>query len=74
MAENNNLSKEEAQKMIREKDRIRSMYHQYHTGQMMGDKNNYDLCINTSELGIETAIDVIAKAYERKKENRNAEK
>lgn len=72
--EYNCLSKDEAKKIIKEKDKIRSMYHQYHTGQVMGDKNHYDLCVNTYALGIETAIDVIATAYERKKESGNAQK
>ena len=45
---------EDAKKAIKEKDKIIAMYHQYHTGQSIGDKNTYDLLINTSSLGIDT--------------------
>lgn len=43
------------------KDRQRKDYYYFHTGQEWGKKENYDLCLNTSALGYETCVDIIAR-------------
>ena len=59
-----NLSSREAHNMIKIKDKKRKMYHNYHCDLHWGDSRGYDLCINSSKLGIEGTADVI-EAYIR---------
>ena len=42
-------------------DKKRENYHAYYTNQDWKDKKNYDLVINTSETGIEKAIEEVIK-------------
>ncbi len=42
----------EAYSRMRKKDRDRYNYFKYHTGQIYNDPTNYDLCVNSSVLGI----------------------
>ena len=44
---------------IQSVDKERAKYYEFMTGQKWGDKANYDICLNTSELGIEKAIQSI---------------
>lgn len=53
---------EEAQKKVKNADRSRSTYYNYHTGAKWGDPDNYDLVINTDKVTAEGAVEVI-KAY-----------
>lgn len=45
-------------------DKARKKYCAFHTGTKFGDANYYDICINTSTLGIQTATDTICKLAE----------
>jgi len=56
------VSEEAAKKKIREVDKDRSSYYRYYTDQVWGDVNNYDLCVNSSRIGVSGTVDVI-KAY-----------
>ncbi len=49
----------EANQRIDEIDKARASYYKYYTGKNWADVTNYDLCINTSEIGFEKAVDVI---------------
>ena len=49
----------EANQRIEEIDKARAAYYKYYTGGNWADVNNYDLCINTTEIGFEKAVDVI---------------
>ncbi len=40
-------------------DKGRSKYYKYYTGETWGDRENYDLMINTSLCGIDGAVDII---------------
>jgi cytidylate kinase len=51
-----------AKKKIKEVDKDRSSYYRYYTDQVWGDVNNYDLCVNSSRIGVSGTVDVI-KAY-----------
>lgn len=44
---------ETACKIICNKENERASYYNYYTGQRWGNAANYDLCINSSVLGIE---------------------
>lgn len=55
-----NISQRQALDRIAVKDKQRKDYYQFHTGQEWGRKENYDFCLNTSMLGYETCVDIIA--------------
>lgn len=69
-AELEDIDLKTARKRIEEIDRKRAIYHQYHTGETWGDKVNYDLCIDSSKTGVDTAVELIAYYYRVKKEER----
>ena len=56
------LNEEQAKKLIKEVDKDRSSYYRYYTDQVWGDCEYYDLCIDSSRLGVDGAVKVI-KAY-----------
>ena len=43
-------------------DKRRSNYHNFHTGEKWGKVENYDLCIKSSKVGIDKAVEIV-KAY-----------
>ena len=45
---------------LQEKDKRRSVNYQHYTGRVWGAAENYDICINTSAVGIEAAADFVA--------------
>ena len=49
----------EARKKIKEVDKDRSSFYRYYSDQTWGDAQNYDLCINSSKLGVEGTVQVI---------------
>ena len=53
------LSESEAKDFIEKKDKKRKRYHNYHISLHWGDSRLYDLCINSSRLGIEGTIDAL---------------
>lgn len=53
------LTKEAAQNMILYTDKKRKGYHNYYCKGKWGDSRNYDLCINSSRLGIEGTVDIL---------------
>lgn len=55
------ISEAEAVTMVRKKDKDRKAYYDYHTGKGWGKARNYDLCINSSRLGIEETAERLAK-------------
>ena len=44
---------------LRKHDKKRSTYYNLNTGQKWGAKDNYDLCLNSSKIGIEMCADLI---------------
>ena len=53
------LTEEEAEDMILSTDKKRKGYHNYYCKRKWGDSRNYDLCINSSRLGIEGTVDIL---------------
>lgn len=53
------LSEEQAKKLIREVDKDRASFYRYYTDQIWGEAGNYDLCIDSSRLGVEGTVQVI---------------
>ena len=53
------VTPKEAHERIVSLDRARAAYYKYYTGKNWDDVRNYDLCINTSNIGFEKAVDII---------------
>lgn len=51
--------------MIQKTDKQRASYYNYYTNKKWGDAISYDLCINSSVLGIDGTVDLILKAVEK---------
>ena len=57
------LTEKEIKKQILSIDKNRAKYYDYYTGNKWGDKSNYDLCINTTDVVIKEIVPVIAKIF-----------
>ncbi len=53
------VAENEARSHVLERDKKRSKYYKYVTDQVWGYAENYDLCINSSEVGIEKCVEII---------------
>lgn len=51
--------------LIKKTDKRRSNYYNFYTSKNWGEAHNYDLCINTSKLGIENSVDVLVDFINR---------
>ena len=60
MAENYGKPENAVPRWLKEKDNRRKVYYKHYTGRNWGDPHNYDVCLNTSVLGIERAADILA--------------
>lgn len=67
-------SEAEAKKILRAKEDSRSSYYNYYTGKTWGHSASYDLCINSSLLGLEQTAHYIADFVRRTLEKRSGEK
>lgn len=54
------ISREDAVSRIAKTDRQRKDYYYFHTGQEWDRRENYDICLNTSTLGLEGCVNIIA--------------
>ena len=54
-----NISEDEALAKMSRHDRKRKQYHNRHSDFKWGDSRHYDLCINSSKLGIEKTAEII---------------
>ena len=59
VCEREGIAPEEAARLVRTKDRTRETYYNYFTFGNWGVASNYDLCIDSSLLGIEGTADFI---------------
>ena len=57
------ITDKEMKKKILKIDKNRAKYYDYYTGNEWGDKSNYDLCINTTDVVIKEIVPVIAKIF-----------
>lgn len=61
-----NLKENNAEKVIKQEDKQRAEYYKHFTSQTWGDKNNFDITIDTSILGVQETIDIL-EGYIRKR-------
>lgn len=54
------------QKRLEEKDKKRIIYYKNYTGRNWGQSNNYDISLNSSKLGINNCVDMLANLIESK--------
>ncbi len=60
------LNEAKAEKKIKQTDKERAEYYNRFTSQTWGDRDNYDLCVDTSKLGVVETIDIL-ETYIRKR-------
>lgn len=60
-----NINEKEAQSRITKTDKTRSSYYSYYTGNERENLTNYDICINTSKVGIDNAVEQIINFTEK---------
>ncbi len=60
------MSEETAEKETRRIDKIRAFYYQFYTDTKWGDRNNYDLVINSGAFGIDNVVNIIKDIAENK--------
>lgn len=63
---NNNLNEEKAKEFIAKADKERKAYHDYYATTIWGDSKSYDLCINSSRLGIDETVEYIYEYVKRR--------
>ncbi len=59
-----NVTESKAKDLINKNDKQRASYYNYYTSKRWGDAKSYDLCLDTSKLGIDGAVDLILKYRE----------
>jgi len=50
---------------IRKTDKRRRAYYNYNTGNEWGEPENYDVCLNSSKLGIDGCVELLAAYFEK---------
>lgn len=57
------LSEKQIKKQILSIDKNRAKYYDFYTGNKWGDKSNYDICINTTDVVIKEIVPYLAKIF-----------
>lgn len=60
-----NISEDEARKLVSSTDRERRDYYEHYTGRKWGHSGNYDLTINSAALGVEGTVDMIERMIDK---------
>lgn len=68
ISEMENVDLVEAAKIVKKQDKKRGAYHEYYTGLKWGVANEYDLCVNSGEIGVDGAAKLIIQYVEDWKE------
>ena len=66
VCERHNCTEDEAKKIIEGKESTRSSYYNYYTGKEWGHSSSYDLCINSSILGMQGTAEFIKEFINKK--------
>ena len=59
------VNEKEAKKLIKETDKKRSINYKYYTGKTWGERENYTVMLNSTDLGVEKTADFIAEIYRK---------
>ena len=49
------------EKRLEEKDKKRKVYYRNYTGRIWGMSSNYDICLNSGKLGVDSCVDIISE-------------
>ena len=66
IAERYDIEKTKIEEFIRKTDKRRANYYEYYTDRKWGVAKNYDLCINSSFVGIDGAVKLVSDFIEMK--------
>ena len=56
-------SSDAPEKRLRDKDKHRSSFYNYHTDMAWGNPHNYHICLDSGELGFEKCVKIICSLY-----------
>ena len=59
-----NITEAKAKDMILKQDKQRASYYNYYTSKKWGDSKSYDLCLDTSKIGVDGCVEMILKYRE----------
>ncbi len=59
LMERHNMGDQQAKSFMMKTDKKRASYYNYYSSKRWGDSKSYDLCINSSKVGIDGAIEII---------------
>ncbi len=57
----NGISEDEAKERIRRRDKDRAAYYNFYSAKEWGDAKSYDLCVDSSLLGIDGTVELLAQ-------------
>ncbi len=59
MMEKQGLNESEARRLIRQVDKDRASYYRYYTDQIWGERENFDLILNSAKIGVDGCVRLI---------------
>lgn len=59
MMQRQQLTEEQAKKLVRQVDKDRGSYYRYYTDQVWGERENYDLILNSAKIGVDGCVKLI---------------
>ena len=68
LMERHGLTEQKAKDLMIKTDKLRASYYNYYSSKKWGGSRSYDLCLNSSAVGLEGAVEVI-KAFARCKQD-----
>lgn len=57
-----NIKEKDTRKFLEERDKKRKLYYKYNTDRTWDDVSHYDLCLKSSELGLDNCVKIIMDA------------
>lgn len=64
-----NMTEEEAKAAIYRHDKKRKSYHNYYCSGKWGDSRCYDICVNSSKMGVDKTVDILETYIRSRMEN-----
>lgn len=68
------IDEKKAKHLIHKTDKERAAYYNYFTNETWGDKSGYDLCIDTSKIGVEKTVEMIKEYVKLKRDGESCQK
>lgn len=59
------MDRDEAPSILIKRDKARAQNYRFYTDLKWGDVRNYDLCLDSGSLGVNTCVELISNAYKR---------